>query len=205
MDAIATIAALKADAATANVQTIAFASHVHTELDCRGGTAGADVAAAIGVRGRPPIFPAAPSPRPSTRLPTFVTPRGSSIALRTPVRRSTGCRMPPASVHSSSKSSSYQLVHIRGASNAAPAFASVFTFTIRRDCDGLCGQPRPGTGPCRARLDLPLTVFIAPTPRAPRSTASVLLASSARVPGSTPRSVVGKSADSTSRPTRTSM
>jgi CheY-like chemotaxis protein len=42
MDAIATIAALKADAATSGVPTIAFASHVHTELIAAARAAGAD-------------------------------------------------------------------------------------------------------------------------------------------------------------------
>ena len=42
IDAIATIAALKADAATSGVPTLAFASHVHTELIAAARQAGAD-------------------------------------------------------------------------------------------------------------------------------------------------------------------
>ena len=42
MAAIATIAALKADAATSNLETIAFASHVHTEMIAAARAAGAD-------------------------------------------------------------------------------------------------------------------------------------------------------------------
>ena len=42
MDAIATIAALKADAATSAVPTIAFASNVHTDLIAAAKQAGAD-------------------------------------------------------------------------------------------------------------------------------------------------------------------
>lgn len=41
-DPIATIAALKADAATAAVRTLGFASHVHTELIAAARQAGAD-------------------------------------------------------------------------------------------------------------------------------------------------------------------
>ena len=41
-DPIATIAALKADAATASVRTLGFASHVHTELIAAARKAGAD-------------------------------------------------------------------------------------------------------------------------------------------------------------------
>lgn len=42
MDAIPTIAALKADAATSGLRTIGFASHVHTELIAAARSAGAD-------------------------------------------------------------------------------------------------------------------------------------------------------------------
>jgi DNA-binding NarL/FixJ family response regulator len=42
MDAIATIAALKADPATSAVRAIGFASHVHTDLIAAARTAGAD-------------------------------------------------------------------------------------------------------------------------------------------------------------------
>jgi DNA-binding NarL/FixJ family response regulator len=42
MDAIATIAALKADRGTAELRAIAFASHVHTELIAAARRAGAD-------------------------------------------------------------------------------------------------------------------------------------------------------------------
>jgi DNA-binding NarL/FixJ family response regulator len=42
MDAIATIAALKADAATADLRALGFASHVHTELIAAARKAGAD-------------------------------------------------------------------------------------------------------------------------------------------------------------------
>jgi DNA-binding NarL/FixJ family response regulator len=42
MDAVATIAALKADAATSDLRAIGFASHVHTELIAAARTAGAD-------------------------------------------------------------------------------------------------------------------------------------------------------------------
>lgn len=42
MDAIATIAALKADTETSSLRAIGFASHVHTELIAAARTAGAD-------------------------------------------------------------------------------------------------------------------------------------------------------------------
>src|SRR5450830_1355254 len=42
IDAIATIAAMKADAVTAGVRTLGFASHVHTELIAAARKAGAD-------------------------------------------------------------------------------------------------------------------------------------------------------------------
>ena len=42
MDAIATIASLKADAATSDLRAIGFASHVHTELIAAARKAGAD-------------------------------------------------------------------------------------------------------------------------------------------------------------------
>ena len=42
MDPIATIAALKADAATSDLRAIGFASHVHTDLIAAARTAGAD-------------------------------------------------------------------------------------------------------------------------------------------------------------------
>ena len=42
MDAIATIAALKADAGTSALRAIGFASHVHTDLIAAARTAGAD-------------------------------------------------------------------------------------------------------------------------------------------------------------------
>lgn len=42
MDAIATIAALKADSATSSLRAIGFASHVHTELIAAARKAGAD-------------------------------------------------------------------------------------------------------------------------------------------------------------------
>jgi DNA-binding NarL/FixJ family response regulator len=42
MDAIAAIAALKADGATSDLRTIGFASHVHTELIAAARKAGAD-------------------------------------------------------------------------------------------------------------------------------------------------------------------
>ncbi len=42
MDAIATIAALKADAATSDLRAIGFASHVHTDLMAAARNAGAD-------------------------------------------------------------------------------------------------------------------------------------------------------------------
>jgi DNA-binding NarL/FixJ family response regulator len=42
MDAVATIATLKADAATSGLRAIGFASHVHTDLIAAARTAGAD-------------------------------------------------------------------------------------------------------------------------------------------------------------------
>jgi DNA-binding NarL/FixJ family response regulator len=42
MDAVATIAALKADAATSDLRAIGFASHVHTDLIAAARNAGAD-------------------------------------------------------------------------------------------------------------------------------------------------------------------
>lgn len=42
MDAVATIGALKADSATADLRAIGFASHVHTELIAAARNAGAD-------------------------------------------------------------------------------------------------------------------------------------------------------------------